>query len=44
MPDAASLHRLDRAATLRLYRRVVGARDLDVLRWFCLNDRYFLLT
>jgi phage terminase large subunit-like protein len=44
MPDAASLHRLDRAATLRLYRRVVGARDLDILRWFCLNDRYFLLT
>jgi len=44
MPDAASLHGLDLAATRRLYQRVVGARDLDVLRWFCLNDRYFLLT
>ncbi|HRR34565.1 MAG TPA: hypothetical protein P5026_10730 [Kiritimatiellia bacterium] len=44
MPDAASLHTLDRAAALRLYQRVIDEQSLDAMRWFCLNDRYFLLT
>ena len=44
MTDAAEIRRLGLEETRRLYARVAEAGDAALIRWLCLNDRYFLLT
>ena len=44
MTDAAEIRRLGLEETRRLYARVAEAGDPALIRWMCLNDRFFLLT
>lgn len=44
MTDAAEIRRLGLEETRRLYARVAEAGDAALIRWMCLNDRFFLLT
>lgn len=44
MLEAAEIRALPLGDALRFYARVDAARDPGLIRWLCLNDRFFLLT